>query len=183
VVGDAAQSSWPDPAEARTAMDTALGGGPRHTYRLTTNYRNSAEIFDFAGAFIRTVTPDADIPKAVRSTGIEPEHQVVAGAALAGSVGSAVTSLLGAVEGTVGVVATEARHDALRAVLPEDERVSLVTPLDSKGMEYDGVVVVEPGEISAESTMGPRILYVALTRATQRLVTVGTLPKEVWLGI
>src|SRR5262249_4783221 len=46
VVGDAAQSSWPDPAEARTAMETALGKGPRHTYRLTTNYRNSAEIFD-----------------------------------------------------------------------------------------------------------------------------------------
>jgi DNA helicase IV len=183
VVGDAAQSSWPDPAEARTAMESALGNGPRRTYRLTTNYRNSAEIFDFAGAFIRTVTPHADIPKAVRSTGIEPEHRVVASPALAESVGAAVTSLLNTVEGTVGVVATEVRHDSLRSALPPDERVSLLTPLDSKGMEYDGVVVVEPGEISAESTMGPRILYVALTRATQRLVTVGTLPKEVWLGI
>ncbi len=183
VVGDAAQSSWPDPAEARTAMESALGNGPRRTYRLTTNYRNSAEIFDFAGAFIRTVTPDADIPKAVRSTGIEPEHVVVADNSLGSSVSAAVVSLLDAVEGTVGVVAGEARHAGLRGALPDDERVSLVTPLDSKGMEYDGVVVVEPGEISAESTMGPRILYVALTRATQRLVTVGTLPKEVWLGI
>src|SRR6266576_3811740 len=67
VVGDQAQSSWPDPAESHAAMDAALGTGPRHTYRLTTNYRNSAEIFAFAGAFIQTVTPDADIPHAVRS--------------------------------------------------------------------------------------------------------------------
>jgi DNA helicase IV len=41
-------------------------------------------------------------------------------------------------------------------------------------MEYDGVVIVEPGDIVAESPSGVATLYVALTRATQRLVTVAT---------
>jgi DNA helicase IV len=41
-------------------------------------------------------------------------------------------------------------------------------------MEYDGVVVVEPVGIRDESASGVRTLYVALSRATQRLVTVGT---------
>ncbi|HEX3814336.1 MAG TPA: UvrD-helicase domain-containing protein [Mycobacteriales bacterium] len=182
VVGDQAQSSWPDADESRAAMNSALGTGARHTYRLTTNYRNSAEIFAFAGAYIQTVAPDADIPNAVRSTGHEPEHRVTEAAGLPAAVGSAVRELLATVEGTIGVIASGHRHAELLAAVGDDERVAVVTPLDCKGMEYDGVVVVEPGEISAESTMGPRILYVALTRATQRLVTVGSLPKEVWLG-
>jgi len=46
--------------------------------------------------------------------------------------------------------------------------------LDTKGLEFDGVVVVEPAEIAAESSAGWRTLYVVLTRATQRLVTVST---------
>lgn len=183
IVGDAAQSSWPDPAEARAAMDASLGAGARNTYRLTTNYRNSAEIFAFAGAFIQTVTPDADIPNAVRTTGHEPEHRVVGGDDAPAAVDTAVDELLAAVDGTIGVIATEPRHRELIAAVGGDPRVSIVTPLDCKGMEYDGVVIVEPSEISAESTMGPRILYVALTRATQRLITIGSLPKEVWLGL
>jgi DNA helicase IV len=46
-------------------------------------------------------------------------------------------------------------------------------------MEYDGVVVVEPDEILAESEAGARTLYVVLSRATQRLVTVAT--SRSWL--
>jgi len=38
-------------------------------------------------------------------------------------------------------------------------------------MEYDGVVVVAPDEIESESRAGIRVLYVALTRATHRLIT------------
>jgi DNA helicase IV len=41
-------------------------------------------------------------------------------------------------------------------------------------MEYDAVLVVEPGAILTESPAGRRTLYVALSRATQRLTTVGT---------
>ena len=46
--------------------------------------------------------------------------------------------------------------------------------LDTKGLEFDGVVVVEPDAITDESGSGWRTLYVVLTRATQRLTTVGT---------
>ena len=46
----------------------------------------------------------------------------------------------------------------------------MVTPLQAKGLEYDGVLVVAPDKIVAESPGGVRVLYVALTRPTQRLV-------------
>jgi DNA helicase IV len=52
-------------------------------------------------------------------------------------------------------------------------RLQVVTSLEAKGMEYDGVLVVEPSAIVAESPSGVRTLYVALSRATQRLTTVG----------
>jgi DNA helicase IV len=51
--------------------------------------------------------------------------------------------------------------------------VQVVTALEAKGMEYDAVVLVEPGEIAVDPS-GVRTLYVALSRATQRLTTVGT---------
>jgi DNA helicase IV len=60
-----------------------------------------------------------------------------------------------------------------------EPRLQVVTGLDAKGMEYDGVVVVEPANLAAEGTSGVRTLYVALSRATQRLTTVGTDPS--WL--
>jgi DNA helicase IV len=47
--------------------------------------------------------------------------------------------------------------------------LQVVTSLQAKGMEYDGVVLVAPDEIRVQD--GPRTLYVALSRATQRLVT------------
>jgi DNA helicase IV len=50
-----------------------------------------------------------------------------------------------------------------------------VTALEAKGMEYDAVVLVSPAEIAVDEA-GIRTLYVALSRATQRLTTVGTDP-------
>ena len=58
------------------------------------------------------------------------------------------------------------------------ERVQVVTALEAKGMEYDAVVLVEPSQIAIDPA-GVRTLYVALSRATQRLTTVGTNPG--WL--
>ena len=53
-------------------------------------------------------------------------------------------------------------------------RVAVLTGLDTKGLEFDGIVVVAPDEIEAESVTGRATLYVVLTRATQRMVTVTT---------
>ena len=57
---------------------------------------------------------------------------------------------------------------------PAEGAVSVVTVEDVKGLEFDGVVLVEPAEILAESPRGASDLYVAMTRPTQRLVVVHT---------
>ena len=52
-----------------------------------------------------------------------------------------------------------------------------VVPVDlAKGLELDGVVLVEPARIVAEERQGLRALYVALTRSTKRLTIVHAQP-------
>ncbi|MGH8878184.1 MAG: hypothetical protein ACRD0P_12705 [Stackebrandtia sp.] len=170
IVGDAAQSSWPDPGESRSAERTALGRGPKHRFHMSTNYRNSAEIFDYAASIVRKEVPNADIPKAVRSTGIEPQVLTVAEAGLPDEVARRVAEALSQVEGTVGVIATPDRQAALSSTLDGDDGVTMVGPLESKGLEYDAVVIVDFPAIVRDYTI--RVGYVALTRATQLLVRV-----------
>jgi DNA helicase IV len=173
VVGDPAQSAWAgDPAETAKARDAALGSRRRSEHLLTTNYRNSAEIFAVAADVVRKAEPDIELPVAVRRTGVAPRH-VVASGGLAPAVREATAALLGEVEGTVGVIATQATRDEVAGWLDPDPRLQVVTSLEAKGMEYDGVLVVEPAAILDESPAGRRTLYVALSRATQRLTTVG----------
>jgi len=173
VVGDPAQSAWAgDPAETAKARDAALGSRRRSEHLLTTNYRNSAEIFAVAADVVRKAEPDIELPVAVRRTGVAPRHVVVS-EGLAAAVQEATTALLGEVEGTVGVIATQASRDEVAGWLDPDPRLQVVTSLEAKGMEYDGVLVVEPSAILDESPAGRRTLYVALSRATQRLTTVG----------
>ncbi len=57
-----------------------------------------------------------------------------------------------------------------------DARVAVLTVTEARGLEFDGVVLVEPASIMAESPNGANNLYVALTRATQRLGVVHTTP-------
>ncbi len=175
VVGDPAQSAWTgDAAELARARDAALAGRRRHGYTLTTNYRNSAEIFDEAAKVIREVAPDADLPRAVRSTGVSPKHVVAAAGELPEAVRAAAVELLAEVEGTVGVITPVPRRDEVAGWLAglAPERLQVVTSLEAKGMEYDGVALVRPGEIRERTDAGARTLYVALSRATQRLTTV-----------
>jgi len=176
IVGDAAQSAWPDLGEARRARQEALRGKQIRRFHLTTNYRNSAEIFDVAAAMIRRAEPDIALPSAVRRAGVAPRHVTVPSSALAAATSEAVAEVLAEVEGTVGVIATTASRDRVAGWLDGvgEPRLQVVTGLDAKGMEYDGVVVVEPAALAAEGTSGVRTLYVALSRATQRLTTVGT---------
>jgi hypothetical protein len=175
VVGDAAQSLWPDPDEAAQARDAALGRLPRHDYRLTTNYRNPAEIFELAAQVVRAAVPDADLPRAVRTTGHLPRLVTAAAATLAVAVPKEVAELLAEVEGALGVVAAQSRRAEVAGWLAgADARVAVVDEWDVKGLEYDGVLLVEPAQLVAAGPMGVRALYVALTRATQRLVAVGS---------
>ena len=55
-------------------------------------------------------------------------------------------------------------------------QVPVLAADEAKGLELDGVVVVEPGEIADGTARGARLLYIALTRAVQRLVVVAAGP-------
>ena len=189
IVGDAAQSSWPDPAESAAARAAAIEGKDLHAFHLSTNYRNSSEIYEYAASYASRVGLDADLPTAVRSTGASP-REVPAGDDLAATVRAELTSLLGEVAGTVAVVVPIARRRevsgwlsswdefadaAPHAATPEtagDDRVVVLTGIDTKGLEFDGIVVVDPEAIEAESPTGRATLYVVLTRATQLLTLI-----------
>ncbi|MER6494919.1 HelD family protein [Streptomyces griseorubiginosus] len=172
VVGDPAQSSWSDPDEAAEARDEALGTRPRRRFQLTVNYRNPSEIADLAAKVLALAMPGAESPRAVRSTGVEPRFTVVR-KTLGETVREEAARLLGLVDGTVGVVvAMNRREEAARWLTGLGDRVVALGSLEAKGLEYDATVVVSPAEIADESPAGLRVLYVALTRATQQLTVV-----------
>jgi DNA helicase IV len=96
-----------------------------------------------------------------------------------------------------GVIAPAALIDAIAARLAEHNLVAVahlhgrgpreipIFPAESaKGLEFDAVVVVEPGLIHDGSPRGARLLYVALTRAVQALsiVVASPLPESLGLG-
>ncbi|MFG2788840.1 HelD family protein [Streptomyces sp. NPDC048419] len=179
VVGDPAQSSWSDVDEAAEARDEALGTRPRRRFQLTVNYRNPAEIAELAAKVLALAMPGAESPTAVRSTGVEPRFVTTGGGpggvrdSLAQTVRAEAARLLDLVDGTVGVVvAMQRREEAARWLAGLGDRVAALGSLEAKGLEYDATVVVSPAEIADESPAGLRVLYVALTRATQQLTIV-----------
>ncbi|MGW4599401.1 HelD family protein [Streptomyces sp. NPDC004457] len=172
VVGDPAQSSWSDPDEAAEARDEALGTRPRRRFQLTVNYRNPAEIAELAAKVLALAMPGSEAPSAVRSTGVEPRFTVVRDS-LEKTARAEAERLLALVDGTVGVVvAMNRREEARRWLAGLGDRVVALGSLEAKGLEYDATVVVSPAEIADESPAGLRVLYVALTRATQQLTVV-----------
>ncbi|GAB3581885.1 HelD family protein [Calidifontibacter terrae] len=173
VVGDAAQASWPDLAESAEAREEAFGSKERRTFHMTTNYRNAREIFDYAEKVVRRYVPDADIPQAVRETGIFPTELSVAPTDMVESVLRQADSLTTEVDGLVAVITPARWFDALTAALEgASKRILVIDPMSTKGLEYDATVVVDPDEITAESPGGARVLYVALTRAAHRMSVV-----------
>ncbi|MET7342134.1 HelD family protein [Streptomyces sp. NPDC087866] len=173
IVGDPAQSSWSDPDEAAAARDEALGSRPRRNFTLTVNYRNPAEIAELAAKVLALAMPGMESPAAVRSTGVVPRFETVRDGDLAATVREEARRLLAEVDGTVGVVVAMNRRERAREWLAElGDRVVALGSLEAKGLEYDATVVVSPAEIADESPAGLRVLYVALTRATQQLTVV-----------
>lgn len=172
VVGDPAQSSWSDPDEAAEARDEALGTRPRRRFDLTVNYRNPSEIAELAARVLALAMPGMEAPRAVRSTGLTPRF-TVARDDLERTVRQEAERLLDEVDGTVGVVvAMNRREEAARWLAGLGDRAVALGSLEAKGLEYDATVVVSPAEIADESPAGLRVLYVALTRATQQLTVV-----------
>ncbi|MFG3227060.1 HelD family protein [Kitasatospora sp. NPDC048194] len=173
IVGDPAQSSWPFPQEAQAALDEVLSGKPRRRFTLTVNYRNPAEIAEVAAKVLALAAPGTPSPSAVRRVGVEPRFAAVTDPspeAFGKAARAELERLLGEVDGTVAIVVPmDRRAEAAGWAEGLGERVVALGSLEAKGLEYDATVVADPTGIAGESEAGLRVLYVALTRATQRL--------------
>ncbi|MGW7429957.1 HelD family protein [Streptomyces sp. NPDC054861] len=143
--------------------------------RLGVNYRTPAEIMAVAAEVRREADPGFEPPRSVRSTGVEPWERTVSDPVKETADAVAAEPRT---EGRLAVIAPSELHPALTAALPEASHgpapdltrpVVLLDPRQAKGLEFDTVLVVDPDAIRAGATHGTNDLYVALTRATQRL--------------
>ncbi|WP_189705503.1 HelD family protein [Streptomyces anandii] len=176
-----------DPAQTAEAGGVGSWAGILEPYvedrwehtRLGVNYRTPAEIMEVAAAVVRAEDPAFEPPSSVRSTGERPWARATDD--LPGAVAKAVAELTPD-EGRLAVIAPRDLHRRLAARLdgvtagaePDLTRtVVLLDPRQAKGLEFDSVLVVEPARY------GTSDLYVALTRATQRLgvLHTGALPR------
>ncbi len=167
VVGDVAQTGAPGGASSWRDMLGHYVGDRWRLRELTVNYRTPVEIMNRAAEALREVDPDLRVPTSVRETGVEPWGAPLGERPLASIVDEEVAAADG---GTVAVLVPAARLGAVRSELDgHGDAVSVLTVAEAKGLEFDGVVVLAPEEIVAESPRGWNDLYVAYTRATQRL--------------
>jgi DNA helicase IV len=164
VVGDLAQRRS---AAGATTWDEMLEPyvPGRWVYRtLTVNYRTPAEIMTVAAALLAEFAPNATPPESVRSCGVQPWSRQVTGDELPSAIAEFVQD--------------EAGREGTSVVIGPPGVPGTVTPADTKGLEFDAVLVVAPEQILA-GPRGAAELYVALTRATQRLgvLHLGPLPQ------
>ena len=170
IVGDPAQSSWTDPEEAARARDEALGTRPRRRFTLTVNYRNPAEIAELAATVLALAMPGMEL--AERGALDRPGAPVRLRRRRPGRGGAREARRLlerGGRHGRGGGGHGPSRGGPGLAGRSSATASVALGSLEAKGLEYDATVVVSPAEIADESPAGLRVLYVALTRATQRL--------------
>lgn len=184
VVGDLAQTGSASGASTWGQVLDPVAAGRWRTERLTVNYRTPKPAMAVARAVLAVASPAAVPPIAVRDSGelpwtVEAPEQDLA--AVLGGVLDKELAVLG--DGRLAVIAPPdqaARLAALQTAGEEvlDARVAVLTPVQAKGLEFDGVVVVDPAGIEQESGRGLADLYVALTRTTRRLGVVVTTPPS-----
>ncbi len=182
ILGDLGQASsgW-----VPATWDEALAnvGAPIRLAELTINYRTPEEIMDLASRVLAAEAPGLTPPQSVRRSDEQPsitrvdENELVAAVADAarteaehipdGKVAVIVPETLTAAIYEALDIAKSGRHTP--AML--DEQIAVITVDETRGLEFDSVVIAEPSAIVSEyGDGGLRALYVALTRSTQRLV-------------
>ena len=177
IVGDLVQTgalggvlSWADTLRPYVAERATIE-------TLTVNYRTPSQLMALAVAVLHGAGLDVDEPTSARTTPWPPLLTRVG--SLPDGARAAVAEELDQLDaGTVVVLCPRSARDAVAAAVPAAEPVSVLTVEQAKGLEFDAVVLVEPAAIVAESPRGVNDLYVAITRATQRLrvVHTGSLP-------
>jgi hypothetical protein len=155
IVGDRAQArhgfaeSWEERLSRIGLTDVRLAS-------LSINYRTPEEVMVEAEPVIRAALPDANVPTSIRSTGIPVVHGA------ASELGAIVDTWLAEhAEGIACVIGDP--------TFVATSRVRSLTPVLAKGLEFDLVVLVDP-ESFGSGIEGAVDRYVAMTRATQRLV-------------
>lgn len=155
IVGDRAQARhgfterWPQRLQ-RIGVDDVT------TTTLTINYRTPAEIMAVAAPGIRRLLPDATLPTSVRHS-----RHAVARAAVTELNTLVHDWLQGHPEGTACVIGAPG--------FPATARVRSLSPEQSKGLEFDLVVLVHPDRLGTDLE-GAVDRYVSMTRATQHLI-------------
>ena len=187
LVGDFGQASK---AGCASGWNEVLALVPTHAGArnvvLNVNYRTPVEIMAVAARVLAAASPAIDASESVRATGRTPEFVAATPETLVAEVAArariAVTG-----PGTKAIIAPAELHHAIVAELADigaasgsaeaiDAPIAVLGPVEAKGLEFDDVIVVEPGRLVASDRRGLRLLYVTLTRATQRLAVVHAAP-------
>jgi DNA helicase IV len=175
--GVAATSRW------RDALEHLGHAGVAREVELTIGYRLPRAILDYANELLPVAAPHVTPARSARDEGDPPELLDVERSELAARAAARALDLA-AEHVTTAVIAPPSLHDELRALLGSaagptvGDRLSLLEPELAKGLEFDAVVVVDPGVVRAIEPHGSRLLYVALTRAVQHLTVVSAVPDE-----
>ena len=197
IVGDLAQGSGPWAPKSWDEVVARMPG--RRTFtraELTVNYRTPARPAALAARVLRATGVQVDPPRAVRDTGEDPVIVRVQRDQLPAEVARVVAAereIIGS--GRLLVVSPPETADEVRAQLVDDDSmatnaydaldrpVAVLTPGEIHGLEFDAVVVVEPGLLATATARGLRALYVALTRTTRRLAIVHSKPLPAALSL
>jgi len=206
VLGDIAQGTTPWAATSWPELLAHLGKPGAAVRELDVGYRVPRQILDYASRLLPAIAPglgparslraDADSLAVVAVAPGELGARVAAGCATAldrpGSVAvicaDAQTTAVAAALATAGlafeVLGSPDSDNSDISVISGDVRLTIVPVTLAKGLEFDHVVLVEPGAIATGEAYGLRRLYVALTRAVSRLTVFHSesLPAELLLG-
>jgi hypothetical protein len=182
VVGDIAQATSAYSRKDWNQVLTTLGTEDNFTEaELTIGYRVPAPVLAVAARVLATAAPGLTAPEAFpRQIEEEPRWHVVSTDELMDAVVSSVKEYSS--RGLfVGVVVAERQMISVRTAFRAagikysesadgglSQGINLVSPEESKGLEFDAVVVVEPASI-LELPQGDKLLYVALTRTVHHL--------------
>ncbi|GGS11732.1 DNA helicase [Streptomyces nojiriensis] len=163
IVGDRAQARQGFTESWRERLER-IGFDRIEVASLSINYRTPEEVMAVAEPAIREALPDANVPASVRSSGIPVVY---------GSVADLDPVLDGWLDehadGVACVIGAEGTEAGAAGAFRETSRVRTLTPGLSKGLEFDLVVLVDP-QTFGTGIEGAVDRYVAMTRATQRLV-------------
>ncbi|MFF1420246.1 HelD family protein [Streptomyces sp. NPDC058280] len=170
VVGDFAQAGSATTVRSWTeALGPFVGERFAH-HTLTVNYRTTAEILHAAAPLLARIAPEQQLSRSIRH-GERPSTVLVTDPGMDEFIRELVEQAADAhPDELIGVIGPSDRIARLTTVLDGTGAV-VVAATDTRGLEFDSVFLIDPAAIETARQGGARDLYVALTRATKRVLT------------